>query len=405
MADADPAPGQDDLRAELQRLSARLDELETRGGVLHDVRRYGAVGDGVTDDTDAIQAASRAAGSHGIVLFGRGRFLLTRTVVVPPDQQWQGVGIADTSTDSDPVPNTLLTRVSDGPAIDARYNTTFKQLRIEGSGSGTGMVVHGRVVLEHVSLQRFDLALECLDLWYGHFTGLRLYRNRVGVRVERAYNLTLIAPRINCVDPDDRAGIGLSLADNVDVKIFGGAIEAYSVGIKAAHHDSIHLHSVYFESNPPHPELDPVRGAVGVQLSGTRSSTVTALGCYVYLTNQRVWIDADGAATTASIVALGNTFKGGNPPRSGLHQLAYRWADGSGVRATISGDQWNQVEYKGNASYLAPGTSEPGGSTVVPPPLTRSMGSRAVEAGRRVRERLRPLRSRTLRTLRRLVSR
>lgn len=374
-----------DLSQQLDDLAARLDDLETRGGVFHDVRRYGAVGDGVTDDTDAIEAACKAAGNYGIVFFGRGRYLITRTIVVPNDQQWQGVGISDTRTDSPSVPNTIVTRVADGPAIDATYNTVFRYLRFEGDGKGVGMIARGAVRFDQVSLQRYDLALTCDNLWYGHFQGLRLYRNRTGMRIERCYNVNLIAPRINCVDVDGVAGVGIQLADNVDVKIFGGAIEAYRVGIQSAHQGSIHLHSVYFESNPPKPEVGPDLGAIGVQLSDTRSTTVTAIGCYVYLTHQQVWIDARGADTTGSIVAMGNTFKGGNPPEQGLHNLGYRWSADSPMRVSITGDQWTQVDFKQNASYLAPGVALPFHSQVSPPP-----GSRATDPVNQVRAWVRP---------------
>lgn len=392
-----------DLAAKVDALSARLDDLETRGGVFHDVRRHGAVGDGVTDDTAAVEAACKAAGNHGVVFFGRGRFLITRTIVVPNDQQWQGVGISDTRSDSNQASPAIVTRVSEGPAIDATYNTAFRSLRFEGDGTGLGMRARGRVLLDNVNLQRYDLAIDCVELWYGHFSALRLYRNRVGMHIDRCYNVNLVAPRINCVDPDGQAAVGLELADNVDVKVFGGAIEGYKVGIQAAHHDSIHLHSVYFESTPPNPVVGPGVGAVAVQLSGTRSTTVTALGCYVYLNNQLVWIDASGADTTASIVAMGNVFKGGNPPADGLDHLAYRWTNGAPLRASISGDQWNQVDYKGNASYLAPDTAVPVGSEVKPPP-----GSMAATLGRVVnqtRERVRPIGSAVARMVRRLLGR
>ncbi|MGJ6979638.1 glycosyl hydrolase family 28-related protein [Aestuariimicrobium soli] len=368
---------------QFDRLAARLDDLEARGGALphpeaEDVRRHGAVGDGATDDTEAVEAACRAAGRDGTVFFGRGRFLVTRRIVLPLGQQWQGPGIAETGPGEVPT-HAILTRVPDGPAIEASYNTVFRSLRIEGDGTGHGMVLRGSVRFDEVSLQGYDLAISCDKLWYGHLQGLRLYRNRVGLRVDIAYNLTLIAPRINCSDVDGVPGVGIELAHNVDLKIFGGAIEAYRVGIRTGNQDSVHLHSVYFESNAPRPEALGDDGAVGVQLSGTRSTTVTALGCYVYLTHHAAWIDADVVDTTGSLVAMGNTFKGGNP-RGDRRNLAYRWANGSAMRVSLTGDQWTQVQHKDNASYLAPGSALPLHAQVSPPP-----GSRATDPVNQVR--------------------
>lgn len=388
----------DDLAQQIERLTARLDELETRGGAFHEVRRHGAVGDGVTDDTDAIVRACEAAGRDGTVFFGRGRFLITRTIELPIGQQWQGQGIAETNAGEEAA-HAIVTRVAEGPAIVATYNTVFRSLRIEGDGTGHGMVLRGAVRFDEVSLQLYDLAISCDKLWYGHLQGLRLYRNRTGMRVDIAYNLNLIAPRINCSDVDGLPAVGIELAHNVDLKIFGGAIEAYRVGIKTGNQDSVHLHSVYFESNAPRPEALGDTGAVGVHLSDTRSTTVTAIGCYVYLTHHSAWIDADGLDTTGSLMAMGNTFKGGNPT-GGLTNLAYRWSNGSPMRVSLTGDQWTQVQYKENASYVAPASALPLHAQVSPPP-----GSRATDPVNQVRARVRPLMRTMARIGRRVASR
>ena len=57
-----------------------------------DVRAYGAVGDGKVDSTRAINAAIDAAsrGGGGVVFFPRGRYLISDTLVVPPDVRIKG---------------------------------------------------------------------------------------------------------------------------------------------------------------------------------------------------------------------------------------------------------------------------------------------------------------------------
>ena len=56
------------------------------------VRGYGATGDGVTDDTAAIQAAITAAGAGGTVLFPTGTYRLTATLNALTGQQLLGEG-------------------------------------------------------------------------------------------------------------------------------------------------------------------------------------------------------------------------------------------------------------------------------------------------------------------------
>jgi len=53
---------------------------------------YGAVGDGVADDTTAVQAAITAAGANGNVSFPPGTFKVTSALTVPSYQVWTGAG-------------------------------------------------------------------------------------------------------------------------------------------------------------------------------------------------------------------------------------------------------------------------------------------------------------------------
>jgi len=60
------------------------------------VKDYGAVGDGTTDDTAAIQAAITAAGAGGRVYFPTGTYLLTSTINCLTNQQLIGNGVNNT---------------------------------------------------------------------------------------------------------------------------------------------------------------------------------------------------------------------------------------------------------------------------------------------------------------------
>ena len=63
-------------------LSNRITALEAADVIYYNVKNYGAVGDGVTDDTSAIQqAVAKANTTGGIVFFPRGAYKLTSTMV------------------------------------------------------------------------------------------------------------------------------------------------------------------------------------------------------------------------------------------------------------------------------------------------------------------------------------
>lgn len=57
---------------------------------------YNAKGDGVTDDTAAIQAAAAASGVGGTIYLPPGAYLISATIVGLPNQQWIGAGVNST---------------------------------------------------------------------------------------------------------------------------------------------------------------------------------------------------------------------------------------------------------------------------------------------------------------------
>ncbi len=67
-----------------KRIGNSLTNVQTWGGILYNVKSYGAVGDGVTDDTVAIQAAINAAlaAGNGVVAFPSADYRITSGFVI-----------------------------------------------------------------------------------------------------------------------------------------------------------------------------------------------------------------------------------------------------------------------------------------------------------------------------------
>ena len=62
------------------------------GGVVYNVKNYGAKGDGITDDTTTIQAAINAAGKGGIIHFPEGTYLVSATFSSDDGLTYRGEG-------------------------------------------------------------------------------------------------------------------------------------------------------------------------------------------------------------------------------------------------------------------------------------------------------------------------
>ena len=129
------------------------------GGGLRDsvsVKDFGAVGDGVTDDTVAIQAAidSMSSGANTVVL-SKGDYLITATINIP--HKLKLIGAGSTFFNNGGAASTLRKAASlSGPAIYITgAGTSLEQLAIQGvtGNSGVGIqITAGRVYLRDVGV-------------------------------------------------------------------------------------------------------------------------------------------------------------------------------------------------------------------------------------------------------------
>lgn len=124
--------------------------LYTAGVGVYNALNYGAVGNGVTDDTTAIQAALSAAGTagNGTVLLAPGQSLITTTLVVPSNTFLQGYGYASVLKAASGLGNTAIIKTATGAVnvemahfrVDDTANiTTHQPLWIDAA---VGVKVH-----------------------------------------------------------------------------------------------------------------------------------------------------------------------------------------------------------------------------------------------------------------------
>jgi hypothetical protein len=104
----------------------------------YNVKEYGAVGDGVTDDTAAVEQCVKAAKkASGTAYFPAGTYLITKTIKVTKDDS----KILTIKGDGADVSRFIGAESLDGPIFDIRmkYNFNAKDLGFEHRGQGSGI--------------------------------------------------------------------------------------------------------------------------------------------------------------------------------------------------------------------------------------------------------------------------
>ncbi len=173
------------------------------------VKRFGAVGDGVTDDTAAIQAAIDAAPANGNLLIPPGTYVCSSALTVSS----RGTSIVGTRGKS----ILLFTEATDGISVadtpvQPATNFTLRDLSISTSNAEAGAAISllfplyaGQAVIENISIEKTGSGLWAYGVHGSNFqvgtiTALRTYQSTdVGMRFENSstalhiYNAEIVA--------------------------------------------------------------------------------------------------------------------------------------------------------------------------------------------------------------------
>ena len=115
-----------------------LAEIAPRAGGVFNVKTYGAVGDGITDDTTAVQAALTAVPSTGgTVFFPRGVYLITGVTASNPTR-FQGIGGDVRSYSTVGATSTITCASATAHAVTVNsHGCSFDNLAVVNSNGGT----------------------------------------------------------------------------------------------------------------------------------------------------------------------------------------------------------------------------------------------------------------------------
>lgn len=239
-------------------------------GAVFNVRRYGAVGNGVTDDTVAVQAAITAAADGGTVLFPVGTYLITSALTVTASADnvgsptWQGGGIHLEGTSA----RRSVLKASGGiKLLDLTANLSafcsIEKLTLLGPGSGTANSVaidaeiSPQFSLRDVYIRDFNVGVQAYDCTGWSWSNVRT--SYCGTAMRLGYN----CDQMNFANCDWRNSttavlIGWQTGSYTGASqfcgqlSFDGCIFSYStVGIIVSDADAkgVLLDACYFEGN------------------------------------------------------------------------------------------------------------------------------------------------------------
>lgn len=304
-----------------------------------DVRRYGAVGDGVTDDTLAIQNAIDGAGVSGNVFFPIGVYLCSGSLTGLNFQTWRGecyelgAGTAKAS---------LRCTLTSGTFITAGSNPVFDNIRFLGvvtytdsSGATADSTCVAISLPNHATFKHcaFELQYKCLRTSAAYY--VRMFGGDVSrcglfmdMQDEDVYDFQVdgtnfrLCSAITASDDTPKRKVQ-------NLKFMGGSVEGFNAAFNGIR--SASFFGTYWENQG----RDVSAFGFNSDASFTDDTSITLIGCLIFINHLDRFVNYSGL-TGGTFVSIGNTI--GCSDVTGENQYYFVPMDAGTGRVVMLGD-------------------------------------------------------------------
>lgn len=242
--------------------------------ILINVKDFGAIGDGITDDSIAIQTAIDSVES-GSIFFPFGQYVISATIILKNNIHLVGVN----SSGADSSGTTILFKGDSPYAISLTGETSRENVHIKNLGviNKSGNMSDGiylnrfttQCMIENVAIKGFKNNLVIERAWYCTINNLDVsYGKEENIILRRANGITLsnIRSRYATIS-------GLAITNDCNnLVIIGGAFEGCTHGIKIMNGKNININT-YFEGNKTH-------DIYCTEQSGANGKSVNIYNCF-----------------------------------------------------------------------------------------------------------------------------